>query len=319
MRSLVPESKIPDMRSTIKESTLRSMVKRLLEDKSLGPAMVSVNNVVDPSAAVTDPSNPNFKPYSRVELQVALNAMIDDVPDNKIPDVYDSMKNALEVSQEEQGEAEMKKAKETKVEESVRLAIRKILNEISKEEKAKKLWAGLKEPTGPLPPVKRVPYGQHGAEYLSNLERNKAGLGKQFSTMQDDEDSKEMERNDMPASGRARKNVMMGDVSGASFKEIAKEMGFAAESGAKQAVERALDKAKFAGSMDPDQLEIITLTAMNDYINMLNKTGELSAADVQLMKDHPNIVEDLDGFREYLDGVLKKVRKTDQKVVNPVK
>jgi hypothetical protein len=307
------------MSSTIKESTLRSMVKRLLEDKSLGPAMVNVNNVVDPSAAVTDPSNPNFKPSSRVELQVALNAMIGDVPDDKIPDVYDSMKNALEVSQEEQGEAEMKKDRETKVEESVRFAIRKILSEMSKEEKAKKLWAGLKEPVGPLPPVKKIPAGEHGAEYLNNLEKRKIGLGKQFSSMRDDEDSKEMERSDLPAQDRTRKNVMMGDVSGASFKEIAKEMGFAAESGAKAAVERVLDKARFVGSIDPDQLEIIVLTAMNDYIDMLNKTGELSAADVQLMKDHPDIVEDLDGFREHLDGVLKKVRKTDQKVVNPVK
>jgi hypothetical protein len=106
-----------------------------------------------------------------------------------------------------------------------------------------------------------------------------------------------------------RKNVMMGDVSGSSFKDIAKELGFAAESGAKQAVVKALEKAKFVGTMDPDELEILVLKSMSDYIDMLSNTGELSPADVKLLKDHPDIVRDLEGFREFLDKSIRTTRK----------
>jgi len=42
---------------------------------------------------------------------------------------------------------------------------------------------------------------------------------------------------------------------------------------------------------------------------MLNKTGELTAADVQLMKDHPDIVRELDGFREYLHNTIRRAMK----------
>jgi hypothetical protein len=112
---------------------------------------------------------------------------------------------------------------------------------------------------------------------------------------------------------------MMTDVGGASFKDIAAEMGYASESGAKQAVEKALEKARFVATTDPTEIEIVTLTAMNDYIETLRKSGELSAADVQLMKDHPAIVAELDGFREFLDRALKKAQKPGQQILNPVK
>ena len=102
---------------------------------------------------------------------------------------------------------------------------------------------------------------------------------------------------------------MQTDVGGASFKQIAQEMGYASESGAKQAVEKAMTKVQFASSMDPDQLQIVVLTAMSDYIDFLNKSGELTPADVQLMKDHPNIVSELDGFREFLDKYMKRQMK----------
>jgi hypothetical protein len=102
---------------------------------------------------------------------------------------------------------------------------------------------------------------------------------------------------------------MQTDVGGASFKQIAQELGYASESGAKQAAEKAMAKVKFAAGMDPDQLQIVVLTAMSDYIDFLNKSGELTPADVQLMKDHPNIVSELDGFREFLDKYVKREMK----------
>ena len=32
----------------------------------------------------------------------------------------------------------------------------------------------------------------------------------------------------------------------------------------------------------------------------MQESGELSAADVQLLQDHPDIVEDLDGYKEFV-------------------
>jgi hypothetical protein len=110
-----------------------------------------------------------------------------------------------------------------------------------------------------------------------------------------------------------RKNVMMTDVGGSSFKEIAKELGFAAESGAKQAVEKALEKAKLVTKMDlfdPDTLEILVLQSMSDYIDVLSSTGELTPQEVKMLKDNPAIVRTLDGFREFLDKDLRKAKKT---------
>jgi hypothetical protein len=106
------------------------------------------------------------------------------------------------------------------------------------------------------------------------------------------------------------------DVGGADFEEIAKELGFSV-SGAKQAVDKALTKSQWLGQKitDPeeaDELELTVLTAMDEYIKMLSKSGELTPADVQLMRDHPDIVRDLDGFREFLDKHLRQLRSSEQ-------
>jgi len=297
----------------ITESAIREYLREAMDSSSINDVPltpeVNINPVIASDAAEVDPSNQNFVPANRAELMSALRIIANSTDDEDAPEVYVTIKHALDVHEEEM--------KNKKVEESIRMIVRKILNEESKEEKAKKLWAGLKEPVGPLPPVKKIPAGEHGAEYLNKLEKRKTGLNKQFSTMRDDEDSKDMEHDDAPASGRSRKNVMMGDVSGASFKEIAKEMGFAAESGAKQAVEKALEKAKFTGAMDPDELEILTLSSMNDYIKMLASSGDLDAEEVQVLKNNPGIVRELDGFRDFLDKSIRKARK-GSKLENPL-
>lgn len=106
-----------------------------------------------------------------------------------------------------------------------------------------------------------------------------------------------------------RKMNTMSDVGGATFQEIADELGFAV-SGAKQAVDKALSKAQFVATMDQDELEVLVLQSMGDYIDKLAKSGELTPEDVQLMKSHPDIVRELDGFREFLDKALRKVRKS---------
>ena len=269
------------MPNKIKETTMNPSVGwKSTTDLSDSPASVSA--VVDPSAAQTDPENANFKPSNRKELQSAISAMINDISDDCAETIYNSLKNAIEKTKEDKN---MKNDK--KVEEAIRMSIRKILREAE------------------LPPVKKIPAGVHGGEWMRAHEKRKSNLAKTFNKMDMDADAEEMVRSDAPAAGRERKNVMQTDVGGSSFKEIAQEMGYASESGAKQAVEKAMSKVQFASGMDQDQLQIVVLTAMSDYIDFLNKSGELTSADVQLMKDHPDIVSELSGFREWLQKYIK--------------
>lgn len=276
-------------RILITESSLRELLREMMDSSS----PVSVNPVVDPQAAETDPSNQNFSPDNKIELMSALRMLVNSVDDEQANDVYVAIKDAID-----EKEDEMKKQN---VEETIRTAIRKMLLEANDDDDSG------------LPPVKKIPAGVHGSEFMQKFEKSKKGLQRTFASMRDEDE--EYVPADQPAAGRGRKNVMMSDVSGASFKDIAKEMGFAAESGAKQAVEKALAKAKFVMKMDlmdPEELEIVVLQSMKDYIDVLQNTGELDSSEVKLLKDNPGIVRELDGFREFLDKSLRKVRKAQE-------
>ena len=280
------------MKVVVSEKAVREYIKEMMaapgfgwqSTGDLGTAPVGVSAVVDPSAAATDPGNPKFKPQNRAELKTALSIMIDDVADDDAVGFYAALQDAVKDTKEEEEMAKDDK----KVEEAIRLSIRKMLSEMG-------------------------PYRDTGMSYSGPM-TGTAGVKAGFEEceacegegiLDDGTDCTVCKGKGAIPSGK-RKNVMQTDVGGASFKEIAQEMGYASESGAKQAVEKALQKAKFVASMEAEDLQIITLTAMNDYIDFLNKSGELTPADVQLMKDHPAIVSELDGFREFLDKALKK-------------
>jgi len=273
----------------VSESVLRQLLKEALGAGSsnshlTGTMPVRVNPVVDPSAGETDPTNQNFAPKNKQELISALRSLLDADDATEFPDIYITIKDAVEAHG-----AEMNKQK---VEETIRAAVRKILKEAD------------------LPPVKKIPYGVHGGEYTQRFQKAKAGLAKSFRGTSFDDAPEEKEDE------RTRKNKMMTDVGGASFKQIAQAFGFAAESGAKGAVEKALQKSKFVADMaifDPDKLEILVLQAMGDYIDVLDSSGELSSDEVSLLKNNPAIVRELDGFRDFLDKEIRRHRKEVEK------
>jgi hypothetical protein len=75
-----------------------------------------------------------------------------------------------------------------------------------------------------------------------------------------------------------------------------------------------MQKAKFVGSMDQDDLEILVLQSMSEYIDILKNTGEISNEEVSLLKNNPGIVRELDGFREFLNNAIKSARKESENV-----
>lgn len=304
---------------TVSEDALRELVREALDGGHLGDLTmpeeeepVNVNPVVDPSACVTDPINPNFVPQTKPELDVALKQLTKGVPVERVPRIYKAIDAVVkDDAVKEKEDDDMKKAAQggtKQVEEAVRLAIRKMLQEAE------------------LPPVKKIPFGVHGAEYMRRMEKTRGDLAKSLKSKETDDELEpaDPESGELPDQGSKRKAYKAtavggtSDVGGASFQDIAKELGLSV-AGAKRTVDQALAKAQWmAQDIDPDDLEILVLQSMKKYIDMLQSSGELTPADVQLMKDHPDIVRDLEGFREFLDGELKGARKEGQKLYDPI-
>lgn len=309
---------------TVSEEALRELAKETLDGGHLGDLTVpedeepaNVNPVVDPSASVTDPINPNFVPQTKPELDVALHQLTKEVPIDNVPKFYKAVRAELDAEQDKaEKEEEMKRAAQDDadhVEEAVRRAVRKTLGEKRLAE------------VGDLPPVKKIPMGVHGDEYMYRVQKARDDLaGSMGGTNPAAEKAAEEEKSGEPEvskrHGAYKKTAIGGmlDVGGSSFEEIAKELNFSV-AGAKQAVDKALEKARWlAQDIDSDSLEIMVLQTMNEYIALLNKTGELSPADVQLMKDHPDVVRELDGFREFLATAIKHKRKENQRLEDPL-
>ena len=325
-------------RVVISDKALREMIREALDgqgwEKPASP--VVVNAITDPSSSVTDPINPNFTPQDKTEFGVAMQQMVKNLPDTDLPGIFAAVKKALETRSEKDeidsatqaamvagsqeaidaaGESGAKdKDKQegkmptlNKIEEQLRARIRKAILEAR----------GLTE--ADLPPVKKIPMGVHGGEYNARHEKTKADLRKSLGHSVDRLENEPEEEPDLSdeeggeegehAPKHAHQAIgALGAVGAASFEDIAKETGMSV-SGAKQAVDKTLLRFKFLYSLPEDDREIMVLGAMNDYIEMLNKTGELTAADVQLLKDHPDMVRELDGFRDFLHNTIRRSMK----------
>lgn len=274
---------------TVSEAAVREFVNEALDGNHLGdlPTFneqlpVNVNKVVDPSAAQTDLINPDFIPQTKPELEVSFRQLMKCVPVDDIADVYKSIRLMVnDIHAREEGEDIMttKTKGNSSIEETVRRTVRSLLSEI-------------------------------------NPKFDMSYSGTDYGDSDDDDDDDDSDKKPK----RAYKTTALGnmaDVDGDSFETIAKKLGFSV-AGAKQAVDKALEKARFLAAIDEDDKEILVLTAMNDYIKMLSKGGTLSAADVKLMKDHPDIVRELDGFREFLHTHVRRARRKDAKLENPL-
>ncbi len=115
----------------VNEKAIRDLLREALgrmdpSQKSTTPAKVS--SVVDKSAILTNPGNPNYRPDSYEELQVAFSHLLDDVPQDKIPDTYTRIAGMVQDLKDEKGNKSMKK-NNSKVEAIVRAQVRKIIRE----------------------------------------------------------------------------------------------------------------------------------------------------------------------------------------------
>lgn len=270
------------------EASVRKLIREALfgnfnppPDESISAANVS--NVIDPSASDTDPTNPNFRPQSRQELVIAVTGLLNCVEDDYAGEAYEMVKKALEGDEDlmtpPKQEDNVIGIGVVDIEEAVRQQIRKMITAEAKED---------------------------DRTYVVKKKRHSSVNEQDADAADKDADEEEHEK---------RKNQSAVTWSGGTFDQIAKELGVSV-SGAKRLVTVALAKAQYVGSIDQDELEIITLEAMKDYIAHLQSSGELTPADVQLLQDHPSLTGELEGFREFLSDAIKEHEEDTRPVDN---
>ena len=272
-----------------------------------------------------------------------LNCVEDDyagVAYEKVKDALEGEKDIMTPPDQEHGVINVEDENMTKenVEETIRLQVRKALREMSQDDvdeaKKMKFAPGYNEPVPEDAKGKAKLYlkraggnferahdeaAAHGerdvAEELRMMSFENVDevdtssrtyvLKKKKHNDVNEQDQDQDDDDDDEESHKKRKNQTAASWSGGTFDEIAKELGVSV-SGAKRLVTVALAKAQYVGSIDPDELEILTLETMKEYIEYLKSSGELTAADVQLLQDHPALTAELDGFREFLHDAIKE-------------
>ena len=286
----------------ITKNVVREMIKRLLEGTPGGDVFEpseegsNVSAGVDPSAAVTNPGDDKFRPQNKTELGVAITNITKDLPDDKANNIFQSVKSAIETQEKEDqkntgsvskitsspsssaGDKNMSKKNESvrlKAEYALRKEIRKALRE-----------------TYPN-------YEYYGSDHYGDA-----------SSDEDDE----LEQSEYGPSGKrkAYKDDAFGQIDGGDTLElVAKELGMSI-AGAKRLAGVSAQKMKslYYDMEMNDNVILITLGAIRDYIDFLKSSGELTPADVQFLTDHPSHISELDGFREFLSPYIKKYLKT---------
>jgi len=268
------------MKLTVKENDIRRAIRKVLEGAPGGGTFepkgtISTNSQVDKTAVETDPSNVNYIPQDKTELSAAIKTVMRDVSDTDVPNVYKAIKDATTPAATEKPDHNVHN-------DDVEGMHMKKSEEEKKEQAESVVRKEVRKQLQEIFP--QADYSYQSIDYFGDS---------------DDEE---------PEEPKKRKNSRMSDVDGATFEEIANELDFAV-SGAKQAVEKALKKAQYVALMPKDDLEILTLHAAKDYIDYLQSSSELTQADVQLMYDHPRIVMELEGFRDFLDKYIRRHRK----------
>jgi hypothetical protein len=285
---------------TIAESVLRKLVNELFDGTAQDYALeltaepaggAKVNAVVDPSAAETDPMNPDYRPQNATELGVAMRTLTHDLPDEQASRVYDLVKQNLDDQRDkekvpEATEEETPDMKSTDaitgtktgthsgtktVESVVRAMIRKVLSE--EWEGYDAVVNGSDDDDEPIvAPVDK------GEDKLAALAQE---LGMEVSGAKQFVHKAEMRfkflRQELPKGHPNSPGPRLGkDKNGKEYSDL-------------------------------NDMEVLILKAWADYIDLLKSTDdEITSADVQLMLDHPEVALELDGFRVFLKEYIEE-------------
>jgi hypothetical protein len=145
-------------------------------------------------------------------------------------------------------------------------------------------------------------------------EEQMAALAKLTKSAWDPEDDADEDEAPVAPKGSPKKRVDLGTgygVDGDTFEKIGEKMGFTPEA-AKKAVATAMERFKVLHGMDPDDLEDMVLTGVDEYVDMLAKTGEMDDEEESFMRQHPEHVAASETFREFFSKYVKRAAREER-------
>lgn len=302
----------------VTETAVRSIICELL--RSDVPAVsnempfqdngcpIDVNSEIDTTYRAFDgtyeiPVGTDIVPHDKRELEAVIKAFLVGVPNTSVPKLFHKIQRAFdEVADDDEG-VPMKKVNASpmqgkNIEESLRKAIRKLIegpemksalnfsgydvggDSDDDEPLKRKRDINLADKSDPS----RLTYAQL-AKKRGELDAKKSGMSPEeiaAATRElDDEDPREM-----------------------SHDEMLPYMGHAGVTGVKGEEYKTIQKAKFLADMDPKTRSELIGTARDEYVQFLADGGDLEPEEVDMLKKHPAAVEELEGFRDWLDAYV---------------
>jgi hypothetical protein len=301
------------MKIVVKEQAIRQFLREAMFSTGnvengdvydpASPSPVSVSDVVDPSAAMTDPSNPNYVPQSKAELKNALTALVASVPEDKVADTYKTVKDSIAAFDAE--EDEKMNRKDTKLEAIIRLNVRKMLREA----------AGAHTDTG-------LSFSGHDGDRAGMMRCDRCeGIGTDPDTGGDcsackGEGEVKKEKKYTTKSDRGDYTLQdyadaIGQLSGGKIGDI---------DVAKTILGDAFAKMRDRTLYIPPQVLAAELDRIfANYLNAMAETGEVTAEEIEFLSQHPDEFWDVasDEFRnavdEKIEALARKYKSKGQK------
>jgi len=236
---------------------------------------------VDPSPqvavqlSVAEPpvDDPDFMPGSVEELALAANTLSKEVPSDEIEWYYKQLHklvnqaNDRDLAGPDAEEVEEVDEEVTVQEEAARRVIRNALREVLAPE----------EPDHDLSP-----------EEEAELDRYRSGGADDYSSAGIDYFG-DIEPEPEPEAA---------EPDGISLEDLAQEFGYSGPSGIRQEINRITNKMEyFVQKISQEDLDAIMSFAATEYIEVLEDTGALDAADLSDLRAAPGAVQGLDSFR----------------------
>ena len=326
------------MKTIVSESAIRTMIRESLEnDRALAddaPPPIVPNPVADRTTVEldTDPIELRHVPTNKNELIIMVRNLLDDVPDDQSSELYRKIKTAFAEGetgrrdfagarakpsapdinqaremQRDPSKNESKKMQKSSIVNVVKKIVQEALNEADPSKKRMNMAGGFFDPEDP-----EMQDDPDDVEFLGDTGDDSGPFSDEedeTSSAWDPEplDVDDEDEDESPKRRKSRAGQQIGayGVDGESFEKIAAEMGFTQE-GAFKAVNTAMQRFKALHEMDPEDREEMVLTGINDYIDHLASSEEVSTDEEELMRLHPRIVAMSDEFREFFSKYVKR-------------
>jgi hypothetical protein len=264
----------------IKKAVLQEFLSDVLNGDTKPPTapqysyepIVPVRSEIEDENIIVEPpvDEKDFVPVNNVELAKSLYVLAKEVPQDKIKSFYNDIKELLVSLNDGEGIFKMTN------EQQLREEIRKLIRETWEEEGYSVIDPALDGDLDDIPAFDPADVAAEEEKARRELEMQKRRLrGKQL------------------------------------YKDIAAATGLSV-SGAKGEAVRATKRFIFLMNLaDLAQGEYDSLVdrAMDSYINYLETSGALSDEEVVDLKDNPDLVRELDGFREHMRKHVTRLAK----------